>query len=571
MENEGICSVKDVKEFIEKYKILRKDYLMLHTLNSESGKLSNIQVKNPPYEKFEKLCSFLETRDYSLYGPLKGLDLRRNGFADLLESFNLVDSSVSDWCHQDLDIYAIKDRDYVNCGILASRLIRIEIYNALLPQLQENTSYKFSWVFDELEKDSLFNKTRCCSEFLEYSRRLEQEHPYVDLIISKSPFNEFFPSICIYIVGRPYVSFSQANIGVPYDKEEYRAIPKYTVKDNFYDYNCCEILDIRNRCILKDTFSSLKLAMDSLFSLPQKYEEDEKIIMQEYKAYFGENTNDVKILYDWVKECYCFDPDSENRIFGKYIETKSEDKYLCKYTTVGTLKSVIESGKMRLNTIVGMNDPTEVSKLDGEGCNFEEREDCQQAAQKYSNYYFITSFTSLEDNLSMWRLYGDRAEGICLVFEPIEDAKDPVFDVYYLKSYSIIKNKIDRFLDSLKEKNIRFCIQSFVSKLLFIKPDGYEPENERRLVITDDHPKEYALYPNNVLVPYIERKLSNNKEEYIDSPEKNYPLMLRKIILGPVLPNKDNFKRQLELMINNKLSHHEKIDVIFSKIDYYRN
>lgn len=64
-----------------------------------------------------------------------------------------------------------------------------------------------------------------------------------------------------------------------------------------------------------------------------------------------------------------------------------------------------------------MNDKTEIVFLEEYIRNY--KEDFDEECDKYlfADKEFITSFTTRIDDLDMWRLYGDNARGVCMVFE----------------------------------------------------------------------------------------------------------------------------------------------------------
>ena len=313
---------------------------------------------------------------------------------------------------------------------------------------------------------------------------------------------------------------------------------------------------------------------NEIFAYPKNSNDEIKKIKTIYYTFFNENIDEETVYFDWVKKCYCFGPDVEDRIFAKYPIKPAKNSYFCKYTSLNTLLSILNSGKIRLNSIATMNDPTETQKLFSEGCNFICENETPDDSKKFANNYYLTSFTcsqedTYDEDLNMWRFYGDDAKGVCLVFEPlIEDHQ--VFEVNYDNLDSTELVKIETFLSALEMKGIRFCIQSYVDKYLFIKPKEFQTEKESRLIIgTLDQP-EYTVYSNNIVTPYIDRKLTYIKEEADSSCATTFPLKLTCIILGPEMKNKEINKLNLESMIQSKPLFRNKITVDISSLKCYR-
>lgn len=97
------------------------------------------------------------------------------------------------------------------------------------------------------------------------------------------------------------------------------------------------------------------------------------------------------------------------------------DCHVAKYTSLDTALKILASSKMRMMSVTAMNDKLEIGYLYGKLSNedtayLENKTIFHNARQRY-----ITSFTEKIDDLTMWRLYGDNGEGVCLVFsEPYD-------------------------------------------------------------------------------------------------------------------------------------------------------
>lgn len=551
----------DAKYFREDYKDLRSKSLYLISDNQ----ICNDLIYILPYEKIESLIQYIENRDYAHRGPLRGMDLRLNGFSEILDEFEMpIKRYPFEFC------LTFKDDEIINAQKLINKLVQLESYTALLPHLNDRkyNLYILRDQFGKIRSDVInkYNKeAEIYSEFIMLANGLKH-NPYIDLDISDNNPHAYLPTVLITFANRPYICFEQSNIGTLYSHN--RGIPKYKITENmeFKYYN--------GGTVPNKTFTDVSSIFDELFSEPENSNRTKNRIIEVFESLFDKKIDETDICYDWVKGCYCLSPEMEDCIFSKYTITLSKSSYFCKYTTLSTLMNILNSGEMRLNSIVTMNDPTETQKLFSEGCNFVCDGENPDDSKKFVNNYYLTSFTcsqndSYEEDLDMWRYYGDDACGVCLVFEPLID-NHQVFEVNYddLNTEELVK--IEIFLSSLKEEGIRFCIESYVEKYLFIKPKDYQTEKESRIIIGTIEKPEFTVYSNNIVTPYIHRKLTYNSNEVTPSCKKTFPLKLTRVILGPEMKNKEINKLNIESMIQSKSLFNEQVAVDVSKIKCYR-
>lgn len=223
--------------------------------------------------------------------------------------------------------------------------------------------------------------------------------------------------------------------------------------------------------------------------------------------------------------------------------------HVAKYTSLDTALKVLNSGKIRMMSVTAMNDKLEIGHLYGElriedSAYLENKTKVHYARQRY-----ITSFTDKIDDLTMWRLYGDNAKGVCLVFsEPYE------CDYYLPIDYSGINSKIclkaKMICEELAKHGINFTFKSLESIWqYFLKPKGFSDEEELRyLRIDNSKPDGYSLASNGVISSYKDYSLTTDEEH----PEINFPARLQGIILGPNMKNVEINKYQLEALAFEK-------------------
>ena len=110
---------------------------------------------------------------------------------------------------------------------------------------------------------------------------------------------------------------------------------------------------------------------------------------------YGIQLSQGQILYDPTANCYLLKEDAERSVLGNLMpEVAGDIKEIAKYTSFESLIAILESGKIRMNSIVSMNDKTETDFLGDVIRNYEE--DYEQEDDKYlfADKEFITSFTS---------------------------------------------------------------------------------------------------------------------------------------------------------------------------------
>ena len=252
---------------------------------------------------------------------------------------------------------------------------------------------------------------------------------------------------------------------------------------------------------------------------------------------------------------YCFfDEETTNRFFCKLLEPRERVSTVYRYTSLKTLFEILKRKKYRLNGIVGMNDPTEIDY-------FEDYvgEDFFNFSHKDKNDIFISSCSALGDDLTMWRLYGDSAKGVCIEFN-VEGN-----DVFFLKQMVSYANeqKKDEKLEIIKQLiEMNFELKGLEKWKHFFKPYEYRVEREYRILFenkfkeNDENRSWVITNDNNILNPVYDIDL------------RGKPMSMTKIILGPKCPEKDTNERQIRTLMS-ELGITE-IDVVSSEIKNYR-
>jgi hypothetical protein len=259
-------------------------------------------------------------------------------------------------------------------------------------------------------------------------------------------------------------------------------------------------------------------------------------IKEELQKLYKTKVQSEEILYDPAAECYILKEDAERRVLKDLLPEHDEDtKQIAKYTTFDTLVAVLRSGKIRMNCIVSMNDKAETDFLENHLRNY--KEEYEQDTDKYlfADKEFITSFTKRIDELDMWRLYGDDARVVCMVFERRDMANDDLYKLRYIEPDDERLNKISELLDALERKNIRFRLNLLQKYRHFLKHSDYEAEEEYRLLMKSAQPDGwYINRENGILTPFIEKAIKRIEP----NKDYEYPFRLSMIILGPAMSEK---------------------------------
>lgn len=270
--------------------------------------------------------------------------------------------------------------------------------------------------------------------------------------------------------------------------------------------------------------------------------------LEEFVGYFDE--------YD---DHFYFKENKELEFWQQLLKSNhSGINTIYRYTSLETALLILKNNTYRMYGIVGMNDKSEIDYFDNY-CNSTDK------AQSYPilNNLFLSSCSLLKDNLTMWRLYGDDAKGVCLSF----DINPNITDSFLLQSISYEDDqRINTKLNIIKDLlNVNVVFNDIDKWKHFFKANDYIIEQEVRLLFQDTGQsvlvknKDWIKSKDNSIInPYVEFEIFNNTE---------FPLILKEIRLGPKCPEQETNKYQIqELIRQHKLS----INVRLSEIKNYR-
>ena len=231
---------------------------------------------------------------------------------------------------------------------------------------------------------------------------------------------------------------------------------------------------------------------------------------------------------------------------------------------------MLQSGNQGMCCLVGMNDKSEVYYAD----RYLNRDSGKTAydRNKENNYFILSCVEDKPDeDLMMWRLYGDNTKGVRIKYTP----KDMPDGFRFAKIYygSDINNhpglNFIKGIQDLKFGSIKFWFRRFDYWKHFFKPYDYAVEKEVRLL--------YETTTSNTLK---KKDWIKGGEFSILMPlalfdEKNFPLDIEEIKIGPNMSARDTNLLQIRQLVKEKsiqpISKDVDRNVTVSRIEHYRN
>lgn len=364
-----------------------------------------------------------------------------------------------------------------------------------------------------------------------------------------------------YVYGRPFIKIVY-RLG-----DRVKTDPVMTI----YDLPCWQIeffhsggLSVRRGKILLQEKNTFDEWLQQITQEPEDADVKREEVREQIKTVYGIDVQADDVIYELVTDCYILKEAAEKQVLKELMpEPDEETEEIAKYTTLEGLAAILMSGKIRMNSIVSMNDKTETDFLSEHIKNY--REEHEQDYDKYlfADKEFITSFTTRIDELDIWRLYGDNGRGICMVFERKDKKNDGLYKISYINPETDLA-KVVELLDALKEKGVRFRLNLLQKYRHFLKHVDYNTEAEYRVLHHSDKTDGWFINRDNgILTPYVEFSLQ--KSWMLE--EGSYPFKLKRIIVGPA-----NGEKIANLMQVFYMGHQYgfSLEVGESKINSYR-
>lgn len=529
-------------------------YGVYYSETESSLKIEKIPV--PIYDNIKVLQDYLEQGS----SQFNVSDLRKTGLADIVGNINIWQSSMvrmGEWP-------SLEDSNAIEITELQQRLLDLLFdffathYASKYIYITKNERYAISIIQTHSIQLEAFGKIK----------QILTKESENNLYISIEERNTAYQLCCnVYFDGRIWIQLcgNMSNRITLYKVNSQYDLPPYSINVN----------SVKKPYALFSRFDKdenrhdlmLKEVTDIIFKQPENIEGHKRTIQYIFSTILKDNLLSEEIIYDPVRKCYCISKEKEQQLFTELIPQESECKEFAKYTSFPTLMATLQSGKMRMNSIVAMNDKTEMFFLSDTTKNFQESIEEEGDNLYWANLNFITSFSERIDELDMWRFYGDNAHGVCMVFEPKEISETNIKEVLYINKNSNEKiQQMNKILSELKENKINFRFPMLDRYKPFYKSEDFKNEGEHRLLIVSDKPTDWIIaQPYNILAPYVEKDLSiGDQDGNID-----FPLALKKIILGPEMPNKEINKIQLKQFLTSRYSNYN-IEICKSTISTYR-
>ena len=260
---------------------------------------------------------------------------------------------------------------------------------------------------------------------------------------------------------------------------------------------------------------------------------------------------------------------------------KVEPGSLFRYTTARTLDFLFiqEEHSHNMCSLITMNDPSEVDYAT-KYLN-DARLECHYGSFDLAVNTFITSLSRNEDDLPMWRMYGDNAKGICLEYD--QALCDSMKDYFLLANVSYSQSKhchheldfVKALLD-IKIDGRSFRLHRWELWQHFFKSYEYRIEKEVRLLIVADalerdvfgYKTKWITTDDGITAPMLLLPMAQKGSRLF------FPLKIKGLKTGCKFPHREINLWLLQSRIDEIKEGHEQLDefqkVQESGIDNYR-
>ena len=207
----------------------------------------------------------------------------------------------------------------------------------------------------------------------------------------------------------------------------------------------------------------------------------------------------VSVKYDTYTYKYVVEGDIHSFLYNENNEAKPKEdiqnKRLFKYMSFNTYIEMLKSKKIRLNSIMSMNDSSETFYLGDYLCKAYEDER-RRVLHPKSRYFqdgglrkkkvvefkdnLIGCFSEKKDDALMWRLYGDGGKGVCLEFQIDNDTLKPVL---YLDEKNQKAKLLTEIAGKLKNDGILLYNKDISNYHFYTKSHYYKDEGEWRIIM----------------------------------------------------------------------------------------
>lgn len=330
-----------------------------------------------------------------------------------------------------------------------------------------------------------------------------------------------------------------------------------------------------------DVFKSIKPHIDDVESKRPHARDFRTEVSRLADKYLAEDNDRISRIKAFVTSCKDADFEvkggklrfsdikKENEFFEQLIESFCGDT-VYRYTSLDSLFLTLNTGNQGMCCLVGMNDKSEVYYAD----RYLDRESGKTAYDRNKeNSFFILSCVEdkPEENLMMWRLYGDNTKGVRIKYTPKAMPDGFRFAKIYYGSDIKTHPGLDliKQIQEIKFGSITFRFRHFDYWKHFFKPYDYKMENEVRLLYetTASNPPKITDWIKggefSILIPLA----------LFD--EKSFPLDIEEIKIGPNMSARETNLLQIRQLVKDKtilpISNDVDKNVSVSRIEHYRS
>lgn len=206
--------------------------------------------------------------------------------------------------------------------------------------------------------------------------------------------------------------------------------------------------------------------------------------------------NDVSVTFDTYACQYVVEGDIHSFLYNN-VEAPADEirkKRFFKYMSFNTYLEMLKSKKIRLNSIMSMNDSSETFYLGDYLCKaydderrkvlhpkskrFQEDGLRKKKVVEYKND-LIGCFSEKRDDALMWRLYGDGGKGVCLELQIENETLKPVL---YLDEQNQKAKQLTEVAERLRNEGITLYYKDLSNYHFYTKSRYFRDEGEWRIV-----------------------------------------------------------------------------------------
>jgi len=307
--------------------------------------------------------------------------------------------------------------------------------------------------------------------------------------------------------------------------------------------------------LINDTFSSISL------------QPDKEKIKSELLRIFNKSRFKNKKQCEEIFEKACNELEFNNGVvsmkenneidfFSAMLGRITKPNKICRYTSLDSLFTMLNDNKITMCTPVSMNDSREGEYADSMTPSYVNIGKNDSVIELDNSVFMLScSDMNVYDNLTLWRLYGDNAKGVCVSFH-IDDSKIDN-KKYFLAPVNYGNNKkhpeLEFIRDILKvqlDNGWHFKFYKWHFWKYFFKPYEYAVENEVRLLYIPF--AEHELLMTTWFKDRANGIFSKKIDVPIDDENKlEFPLSIDSVILGPNSPHSNVNGEQIWYMSNH--------------------